>query len=224
MRLLFDLTPPHRPLGFDYPYKLCSVIHRWLGFDNPWHDRLSLYSFGWLTGGQFTRQGLVFPEGASWFVSSYDSNFLAQLMTGAYDNREVCFGMRIRSIKVARHPAFRDGLHTFRVSGPILLKSLMPDQSVKFLTFLDGTEADQALTHSIHRKLDYAGLSHWKDGVRARFKRGIHSAKTKLVQIKNIQNRASQCPIEVEAPQQTLRFIWLTGVGNSTGVGFGGME
>ena len=223
MRLLFQLTPPDRPLGFDYPYYLCAAVHKWLGMDNPWHDRLSLYSFGWLTGGQLTRDGLAFPDGADWFVSSYDSDFLANLLTGAYDDREVCFGMRVKSIKVAQTPRFHPERHTFKVSGPVLLKSVLPSGEVKFLTFLDGEVADEALMQSIRHKLDFAGLQKHHNAFRASFKKDYVSAKTKLVRIKNIDNKASQCPIIVEGNPEILRFVWLTGVGNSSGVGFGGL-
>ncbi len=223
MRILLELSPPNKPLGFDYPHRLCRVLHKWLGLNNPWHDSLSLYSFGWLEGGRGTSEGLIFPDGASWFVSGWEEAFLARLVTGVFNDRELLHGMHVRTTRVAQTPVFKSR-QFYRVSGPVLLKSLQEDRRVKFLTFQDGELADEALTHSIHSKLEAAGLARYIPDVRAHFVADHATAKTKLVEINGIRNRASLCPIVVEGPEEVQRFVWRVGVGNCTGVGFGGLK
>lgn len=222
MRLYFSLSPSLIPVGYDYPYALSKVFHRWLGMSNPWHDTLSLYSLGWLTDARTTTEGLSFPYGSKWFVSGWEAELLQQLLTGLVRNTDVLAGMRIEEIRIAEPPSFREK-QVFRLSGPVLLKAPQEDGSTRFLTYSD-PEANDALTRSVQRKMDTAGVGHLTSEIKLRFLSDYQGAKTKLVRIKNIQNRASFCPIEAEGSPEALRFVWLTGVGHSTGVGFGGIN
>lgn len=47
MRLNLRLTPNEEPVPFDHVHNLTGAIHKWLG-KNDLHDKISLYSFGWL--------------------------------------------------------------------------------------------------------------------------------------------------------------------------------
>ncbi len=223
MRLCFTFSPSKALLAFDYPYRLSGVLHKWLGLNNPWHDALSLYSFGWLEGGRASKAGLEFPEGAKWFVSGWEGDLLQTLLGGALRDAEVFAGMRVQEVRLVEPPTFSSP-HTFRLSGPALLKAPLPEGGIHFLTFKDGPAADAALTAGIRRKLDAAGLAELTGEVQARFLADSPGAKTKLVTIKGISNRASHCPIVVDGPPEVQRFVWLTGVGHSTGVGFGSLK
>jgi len=57
-----------------------------------------------------------------------------------------------------------------------------------------------------------------------RFDLSYHRAGTKLVTYKNIKNRANWCPVIINGKAETKSFAWEVGLGNSTGVGFGGVK
>lgn len=82
MRLYFTLSPNTEPVPFDYQHRLTGVFHKWLK-DNSLHDRISLYSLSWIDG-SFARNGsLYFPNGAKWFVSFYEEEYVERLVNGA---------------------------------------------------------------------------------------------------------------------------------------------
>lgn len=64
VRLNLRLAGNTAPVPFDHLHQLTGALHKWLGDDNPQHDRLSLYSFGWLDGAQPRDRSLAFPRGA----------------------------------------------------------------------------------------------------------------------------------------------------------------
>jgi CRISPR-associated endoribonuclease Cas6 len=198
------------------------VLHKWLGLNNPWHEVLSLYSYGWLEGGQANARGLDFPGGARWFVAGYETNFLETLLSGSIQNVEAICGMRVKSVKLELPPRFGTKT-TFRVSGPVLLKAPEENGYVRFLTFEDGDAANEMLTHALHRKLEAAGLGDLVEESVAYFDDRYPRPKTRLVDIRGIKNRASACPVVVEGPPEVQRFVWHTGLGHSTGMGFGGV-
>jgi CRISPR-associated endoribonuclease Cas6 len=57
--------------------------------------------------------------------------------------------------------------------------------------------------------------------VSARFDHSFRNARTKLVKIKGIANRASLCPVIVEGTPEAVQFAWNVGIGHGTGSGFG---
>ena len=50
MRIYLRTTPNDVIVPFDYQQKIVGTIHKWLG-NNEIHDKISLYSFSWLLGG-----------------------------------------------------------------------------------------------------------------------------------------------------------------------------
>ena len=76
MRIYIRTTPNSSVLPFDYQQKLIGTIHKWLG-NNEIHDKISLYSFSWLLGGKMIKnQGFTFSEGANFFVSFYEEEYI----------------------------------------------------------------------------------------------------------------------------------------------------
>ena len=50
MCIYLRTTPNDVIVPFDYQQKIVGTIHKWLG-NNEIHDKISLYSFSWLLGG-----------------------------------------------------------------------------------------------------------------------------------------------------------------------------
>lgn len=225
MRLYFDLSTNTQPVPFDYPHFLTGTFHRWLG-NNDLHDGLSLYSLGWLQGGKAQRGGLHFARGASWFISAPDNErgtcLLELVAQAALQSPEVCCGMEVLQIRAEVTPDFGPR-RTFRADSPILVKGQKsPDGKTPHLLWND-PRADELLTKTLRHKLDAAGLGEHSEGAIMRFVRDYKGAKTKLVDIKGIQNRANFCPVIVEGPPEVVQFAWNVGAGIGTGSCFGSL-
>lgn len=218
MRLHFDLTPNLSAVPFDYQHYLVGTFHKWMGI-NIIHDSISLYSLSWLQGGQVSKTGLEFPNGARWFVSFWDNSIGKQLISAAQKNPEVCCGMSVSEIHIQDNPEFRSK-ERFIVSSPIFIRKYNEKKQAIHLTY-DNTESDKYLTDTMKRKLWTAGLV---DDISVRFDRDYQRAKTKLVKINGIENRANLCPVIIEGNPSSVCFAWNVGIGHSTGSGFGALN
>lgn len=217
MRLYFELTPNTEPVPWDYQHFLIGALHKWLG-RNEMHDGVSLYSMSWLTGGQRKGNSLVFPKGASWFVSCYQIEIVKKLLGSVLTDPDVCCGMKVVGVRLVEPPEFKDQ-QRFLVSTPVLVRHF-DGQKIRHLTFNE-VESDRLLTQTLHTKLKAAGFD--EPNVSVEFDRTYPKARTKLVTIKGIHNRASLCPVIVKGSHRVLAFAWEVGVGHSTGSGFGAL-
>ena len=225
MRLHFQLSPNTQTVPFEYQHFLTGYFHRMLG-DNDLHDGISLYSLGWLSGGVTMNNGkrsggLYFPDGARWFVSSPDENLMQRLADGALRDGNVCCGMSVTEVRAQRTPDF-GARFCFKAGSPILAKSKEIDGRVTHFLHSD-EEADEVLTQTLRHKLDKAGFDESHQSATVKFDRNYKSARTKLVTIKGIGNRASVCPVIVEGTPEAVGFAWNVGVGHLTGNGFGSL-
>lgn len=225
MRLYFDLSPNTEPVPFDYPHFLTGAFHRWLGA-NELHDGLSLYSLGWLQKGAASNGALHFARGASWFVSAPDTPGGQQLLEGianaALQSPAVCCGMEVRQIHAEATPDFGTR-RTFRAGSPILVKGKENETGQIPHILWDDPRAEDALTQTLRHKLDAAGLGEHSSSATMRFLPGYKAAKTRLITIRGIHNRANVCPVVVEGTPEAVRFAWNVGAGHLTGSCFGSL-
>lgn len=218
MRIYLKLSQNKEIVPFEHLPKLVGTMHKWLG-KNDVHDQLSFYSFSWLRGGRgLGKTGLVFPDGAEWFISGYDTDLVKKAVSGILDDPQVAFGMKVVEITLRETPEYESG-HRFYLGSPILVKRNQENRQ-KHFTF-DDVETDTILTETFHFKLSKAGLP--VSGAAVRFDRGHHTAKTKLSTYRGIQNKVNYCPVIIEGSPEQIGFAWDVGVGNSTGIGFGSL-
>lgn len=222
MRLNLTLTPSTEPVPYDHLHQLTGALHKWIGPNNDLHDGLSLYSFGWLKRSTGTKDGLLFPKGADWRVSFYQSEAAKACMDGMLTDPAVAYGMRVAEAKEQRAPSF-SAPHMFKVDSPVLARQTREDGSRAHLTW-DDPDADAALTRTLRTKLSAAGLDVDPSAVHVQFDRSYAHPKTKLVRIKQTQHRASMCPVIIDGPPEAIQFAWLVGVGDLTGSGFGALQ
>jgi CRISPR-associated endoribonuclease Cas6 len=221
MRLHFTLSPNTELVPYDYQHQLTGRFHAWLS-DNDIHDTISLYSLSWLHGGKRDGNGLVFPNGATWFISAHDHMMLHKVCLSATKEVEICYGMKVVEIKILPPPRMNNSSHCFRVASPVLARGKEIEGKVRHYLFSD-EEADAILTQALRHKLDKAGLSHLAAETYVRFERSYPKACTKLVTINGIANRASICPVTIEGPPEAVEFAWNVGIGHLTGSGFGAL-
>lgn len=218
MRIHLNITKNRLIVPYDNIPVLVGSIHKWLG-KNDWHDLVSLYSFSWLRGGQKGNGGLYFPEGAQWFVSAHDSEFIKRLIAGIQHDPAINYGLKVKSITIQETPQFTHS-HSFTLASPVLIKRRDGDR-VKHFLFSDN-QADELLTETLKTKLKKAGLN--TEGVQVTFNRDYPFPKTKLVNYNGIGNKASICPITINGTPEQIALAWNAGIGNSTGIGFGALN
>lgn len=217
MRLHLQLQSDRQGLAFDYQHELVRTFHGWLP-DNDIHDDISLYSLSWLSGSKAENNLLQFPRGAGWYISFHDERVAKHLLAGMLRQPYTTFGMRVVDVQIQEEPDFGTR-YRFLAASPILAK-YKDGERIHHKTFSD-VGVDEILTLTLQKKLRTAGLS---NDVQVQFDRTFANAKTKLVTIKNVKNRASMCPVIVEGAPEAVSFAWSVGIGHCTGVGFGAVQ
>ena len=221
MRFSLRMSPNTRQVPFDHLHHLTGRIHSWLG-RNELHDGTSLYSFTWLEGSKPRKDGLMFPGGAEWAVSFFDPDAARRLVEGIRSDQEVAYGMRVYEIQEQSPPPVSSKA-SFLVSGPVVLRAKRDDGSDEYVLWNDD-RADDALTRIFRWKLQLAGFEGKHLESAMRFDRTYARPRSKLVRIKGICHRGSECPVIVEGTPEAVRFAWLVGAGELTGSGCGGLR
>jgi CRISPR-associated endoribonuclease Cas6 len=188
--------------------------------NNAFHDDTSDYSFSALWARRIlrTKQGFDFPDGAQWFVSFHDESKISELLAALIKSPELFYEMRVRDVQLQETPTFGSSAR-FYAASPVLAKQF-DGKTIRHRIYSD-PEADAVLTQTLRTKLRRAGLP---DDATVRFDRTYQGAKTKLVDIHGVKNRASLCPVIVEGAPEAVAFAWTVGVGHSTGAGFGALR
>lgn len=218
MRIYLTLSKNTEIVPYNHQTKLVGALHKWLG-NNQVHDTISLYSISWLRGGKASAKGLDFPQGATWFISAYNVDFIKQLVSAIMQDANVCYGMKVENIRIQNAPNFGQSA-LFYVANPVFVKRNTNFQITHY-TFQDA-EANTFLTETLQSKLKTAGLP--TEGVKVQFHSTYTDAKVKLIQYKSTDIRCSRCPVRVEGSPEQIAFAWAVGVGNGTGVGFGALQ
>jgi CRISPR-associated endoribonuclease Cas6 len=218
MRIHLNITKNQTVVPYDHIPVLAGAIHKWLG-QNEWHNQLSLHSFSWLRGGETGNDGLYFPRGAEWFISSHETVFIKKLIQGIQDDPAINYGFRVKAITIQETPQFSES-HYFTLASPVLIKR-KDGEKVKHYIFSDH-QANKLMTETLMTKLKKVGLN--SDGVHVAFNKDYPIPKTKLVNYNGIGNKASICPITIKGSPEQIAFAWNVGIGNSTGIGFGALN
>lgn len=218
MRLHLRTTKTLELVPFNYQNILTGALHKWIG-RNSVHDGLSLYSFSWLNGGQATKLGLRFGQGAHFFISTHDKLLLNQIIKGIRQEPEIAYGLIVNEIIIEEDPNFGEE-HKFTAASPIFIKRRINDTEKHF----EYQEAESAalLTETLKNKLKKAGLN--DKGVSVQFDLDYSYPKVKVIYYNEIGNKANICPVIIKGSPEQILFAWNVGIGNSTGIGFGAIK
>jgi CRISPR-associated endoribonuclease Cas6 len=226
MRIQLVLSPNIHPVPFSYLQDLRFALHSWLG-PNDIHDDLSLYSIGWLKGGEKLGRGLHFPQGATWNLGFYDSDLGWELAKGILKNKKLAYGMIVEKVLEIPTPQFESPMR-FGVDGLVLVRDKRDDGSRECILWND-IRSDILLTDRLIQKMKKAGLDSKHHAVKVRFDRTYIKARDKVMTAKrmaggkDIQHKGSVCPVIVEGTPEAIEFAWLVGLGDLTGSGFGAL-
>jgi len=218
MRIHLKTTTNTGIIPFNYQPFLTGSLHKWLG-NNPFHDGMSMYTFSWLHGGETTKKGLLFPNGASFFISGYQNEFIKELVFGIQKSPEIAFGLKVNEIIIQEDPQFGNE-RIFHPGSPILIKRRMDDKDHHF-TWED-EQANELLTETLQNKLRKVGIDD-KD-VDVKFDPDYRNRKIKTIYYNKIGNKVNMSAVKITGTPEQLAFAWNVGVGNSTGIGFGALK
>lgn len=219
MRIYLKLTPNTQTVPFNYQRSLVGAFHKWLG-ENELHDDVSLYSLSWLTHAEKRNNGFHFPNGSTFFISSWNDELLSQLIKGVFDGQDIKWGMSVEEVTIQRTPKL-GSRQRFLAQSPILVKRQVEGEKHDHYYFPGDKNVDKYLTETFHHKLQKAGLSL---DASMRFDPDYTKVKTKKITFNKIDIKAALCPVIVEGDPRAVQFAWEVGAGNSTGIGFGALK
>ena len=219
MRIYLHLTPNRTIVPFNYQLALVGAFHKWLG-ENELHDDISLYSLSWLSHARIVRnkKGFDFPNGSTFVVSAPNPELLSALVNGVFKGHEIRWGMEVKEVTIQRTPSF-GSKQRFLAQSPILIKRKLENRQQQFYYPKD-EESDGFMTDTLQSKLARAGLS---TDVNVMFDRSYEKPRIKMVRYRDINIKATLCPVIVSGDPRAVSFAWEVGVGNRTGIGFGAL-
>ncbi len=222
MRVQLVLSPNTESLPFNHLHQLTGTIHKWLG-ENAVHDGLSMYSFGWLRGGEVRKGSLEFQKGANWNISFFDDELAKQLLKGVLNEPSVAYGMQVLQVNEIA-PLFFGKQHIFHTDGSAILARQKRADNTREYLFWDSLAANELLTNLLRKKLSQAGFTREHLNVRVAFDRTYSNPRTRKISIRNIEHKGSECPVIIEGTPEAIHFAWLVGIGDLTGSGFGALR
>jgi len=134
------------------------------------------------------------------------------------DKGLIC-GMRVNEIGLTEIPDFTNQ-DIFYAASPIFIKRRI-EERVRHIIYSDD-DANQFIKETLEKKLKIAGIDYGSFEIG--FDKNYKNAKTKLIKYKDINNRASVCPVIIKGDNTVKEFAWNVGLGNSTGIGFGALK
>lgn len=224
MRVILNLSKNKRPVPFNYQQQLVGVFHRWLGI-NDYHDDLSLYSLSWLqhighVRKKTTPEGLHFPYGATFFISSPLQDLQTRAVQGIFQDEEVAWGMKVDTVTLVKTKDY-GSKHTFVAQSPILVKRSRGIGEHQHYYYPSDPESTQFLTETLQTKLQRMNLP---TDVQVAFDKTYAQPIIKKIRYRDIDIKATLCPVVVEGDPRAVAAAWEVGVGNSTGIGFGALR
>ncbi len=217
MRIYLHLSPNQQRVPFNYQQRLVGIFHACLG-RNEYHDQISLYSLSWLSRGHWKKEGLDFPNGATFYISAPRLALLSDLLSALVKGQPIAWGMKVEKISLQETPDFGKR-KTFLAQSPILIKRKIGAQQQYY--FPSDPAANALMTETLQEKLQAAGLS---TDVSVAFDQDYPQWKIRMTQYKGTKIKATLCPVWVAGDARAVAFAWEVGVGNSTGIGFGALK
>ena len=194
-----------------------GFINRCLGKENKYHGHFSNYCVSTMQGGKMNREGIIsFSDGGNIQVSSYDVDFINDLVSGIVANSDnLSIGsLQFKSIDIDAFRPFKE-YDIIRTISPLYIS-----KDGKSLTFKDDNFLE-VLTEKSRKKLIHNGLSERKANTLSFTLFHPEKAKTKMIEIGKQRNIGSQVMLYVKGDKAARTMIYELGLGKCTGFGFG---
>lgn len=224
MRIHIKTASSNEIINFNHLHLLTGVLHKWFG-KNDFHDKTSLYSFSHLSGGEATKTGLVFKQGATFFISCWSSEHAKLLVKGIQKDPSLFFGLQVEEVMLQENPDLTDKMG-FALGSPIFIQRRDENNNKKFYYYSD-KEASEFLKETLETKMTIAGLP-LDETLKISFDLDYPKKRTQKIDYKRGNHitaiKANWCPVIIEGKPESKQFAWCVGLGNSTGIGFGAIK
>ena len=218
MRISLKISPSEMLVPFEYQSKLVGCMHKWIGQDNDQHGRMSLYSFSWLHGASFSKEGLTFLQGAQMFISFHDESVIRKVIKSILNDPEMFCGLSVKEVDLVETPDF-SRQEVFQCASPIFIKRTDENGKEHQYNFNDAI-SNECLKETLLSKIKLAGIDQDSE-FNICFDNSYVNKRLKLVHYHGIGNKASICPVIIQGNPEIKEFAWNVGIGNCTGIGFG---
>ena len=168
--------------------------------------------------GSTTTNGIVFDNGARFFISFHDPDRIRQIVRTILEDPVMFEGLIVTDVSIQPDPDLSN-CEFFKIGSPVFIQRRLEDGSNKHYTYED-TVAGNLLEETLRHKMQVAGLPDDRT-LKISFATEYPKKKIKTIYYNGIGNRTSWCPVRIQGKPETKVFAWATGIGNSTGAGFG---
>ena len=184
MRINLKTTSSQMCIPFNYQPKLVGTLHKWLG-PNDIHGKLAMHSFSWLMGGSTTTNGIVFDNGARFFISFHDPDRIRQIVRTILEDPVMFEGLIVTDVSIQPDPDLSN-CEFFKIGSPVFIQRRLEDGSNKHYTYED-TVAGNLLEETLRHKMQVAGLP---------------------------DDRTLKISFATEYPKKKIKTIYYNGIGN----------
>jgi CRISPR-associated endoribonuclease Cas6 len=224
MRIKINFTKNTETVTFVNQHFINSFIHQSLGYGNKYHDTYSDYIVSDLRGGKINKNksGLDYPNGGFIIVGSMSLEFLENLIDGfsKIKNDFQMHGMKYKNYDFLPEERLFNGINYFKTLSPILLKEQKYGQLPHFITIEDD-DFTEKLTIQTKKRLSKINPNLDFTNFNISLSNNKKYNKRKRVFVKNVQNIASLCQLDIYSNRDVAKYIYEYGLGKSTGSGFG---
>lgn len=198
---------------------IIGFVHKLLGDNNQWHDNFSEYNVSDIYGYKVVKDGICFPDGGYFYVTSTDNNFLNTLVVNLCKMQEeltLC-GMKLKKF------SFADGVELCKDYDIIHVSRLLLKSHDEYKTYKDADFID-ILTEQSKKKLLKMGYEE-KDVKNFNITPfHFENAKLRVSKRKNFSHPTSDVMLVVRGKEDCRSSLYSIGLGNSTGYCFGTVE
>jgi CRISPR-associated endoribonuclease Cas6 len=215
MRAYLTINAKNKIIPLDHRDQLIQIIHHWLGWTSELENHPP-YSFSRFESARNTIEGIIFNGETSFFFSSPDALLVKKLEVGVKSKPELFNGLMVTEIKLVEDPDLSKR-ELFYAAAPLLL--IHQKQNKTDYILYNQSNANAILKEQTIVQLKAAGIN--DETFDVTFDENYTNAGIKKIIYNNTTMRASWCQIIIKGEPNTKRYLWHTGLGNLTEIGFG---
>jgi len=222
MRIKIKFTGNYLPVPIQNYTLMNAYINKALGPNNEFHDKSGLYNISSLQGGKLSenKHTLDFPDGAYFFVSSPQDEFVLKFFEGVSKNPDFGFGIKFKEV-IFIQEKFVDGWNLFNTISPALFRESVKMKPDKFGLITDSDFTDYMRNRIIKKFKHIVPDYDFENNFELKINQDRVGHKVKSILVKNRINKASQFGFSVRCTKQFAELLYNVGIGQSTNSGFG---
>lgn len=222
MRIKIKFSGNYLPIPIQNYTLMNSYTSRVLGTNNEFHDKSGLYNISALQGGKLSenKSTLDFPDGAYFFVSAVDNDFLVKFIEGVINNPDFGFGIKYKEVTFVQEK-FINGWNLFNTISPALFRESKPMHQDKFGLITDDNFTDYVKERIIRKFKHIIPDYDFENNLELKIDQNRAGHKIKSILVKNRINKANQFGFAIRCSSEFAELLYNIGLGQSTNSGFG---